>query len=102
LITPVVGNMRSALHIGIIGDFNPQSRYHLATNAAIQHAAAALSLPVEISWLPTPGLEGAGFEGQLEPFDGLWCAPGSPYDSMQGALEGIRYAREKEKAFIGT
>ncbi len=94
--------MEKKLHIGIIGDFNPQSRYHLATNTSIKHAAAALDKTVEITWLPTPELEGAFDSPRLDPFDGLWCAPGSPYASMQGALDGIRYAREKGKAFIGT
>ena len=94
--------MKKTVHVGVIGDFNPASRYHLATNASIQHAAAALSLPVEITWLPTPGLEGAHLSSQLDRFDGLWCSPGSPYDSMQGALDGIRYAREKGKPFVGT
>jgi CTP synthase (UTP-ammonia lyase) len=90
------------LRIGIIGDFNPESRYHYATNQSIFHAASALALPVEITWLPTPQLAGVYSTARLAPFDGLWCSPGSPYDSMQGALDGIRYAREKGKAFIGT
>ncbi len=91
----------SVIRIGIIGDFNPASRYHLATNAAIQHAAAALACPVEITWLPTPELEDSP-SAKLGSFDGLWCAPGSPYASMTGALNGIRYAREHGKAFTGT
>jgi len=94
--------MNETVKIGIIGDFNPDSKYHLATNASIQHGAAALGLPVEITWLPTPGLEGAHLTSQLAAFDGLWCSPGSPYDSMQGALDGIRFAREKGKPFVGT
>ncbi len=94
--------MKDLLHIGIIGDYNPASRYHQATQAAIQHAAAALDRPVEITWLPTPALDGGQAAARLAAFDGIWCAPGSPYDSMQGALNGIRYARQKGKAFIGT
>lgn len=94
--------MNETVKIGIIGDFNPDSRYHHATNASIQHAAAALGLPVEITWLPTPSLEGVHLTGQLEAYHGLWCSPGSPYDSMQGALDGIRFAREKGKPFVGT
>ncbi len=94
--------MRTApICIGIIGDFNPASRYHQATNAALQHAAAALARPLEITWLPTPELEG-GPSDRLAGFTGLWCAPGSPYASMAGALAGIRYAREHGVAFTGT
>jgi CTP synthase (UTP-ammonia lyase) len=94
--------VRDPVKIGIIGDFNPDSRYHRATNASIQHAAAALSLPVEITWLPTPSLEGAHLTEEMVGYDGLWCSPGSPYDSMQGALDGIRFARESGMPFVGT
>ena len=35
------------MRIGIIGDFNPESRYHHATNESIRHAALALAFPFE-------------------------------------------------------
>ena len=33
---------------------------------------------------------------------GVWCAPGGPYRSLDGALEAIRWARETNVAFLGT
>ena len=33
-------------------------------------------------------------EQSLESFDGLWCAPGCPYKSAEGAMNGIQFARE--------
>ncbi len=94
--------MPKSLSVGIIGDFNPQSKYHLATNAALQHAGQALSTPVEPVWLPTPALEDPASLSTLERMHALWCAPGSPYASMQGALNAIRFAREKDRPFVGT
>ncbi len=38
----------------------------------------------------------------LDRFDGLWASPGSPYLSMDGALDCIRFARERGKPFVGT
>ncbi len=35
--------METSIRIGIIGDYNPQSRPHVATGEAIAHAAAHLS-----------------------------------------------------------
>src|SRR5690606_14919504 len=35
-------------------------------------------------------------------FDALWCVPGSPYRSMDGALRAIRAARESGRPFLGT
>jgi CTP synthase (UTP-ammonia lyase) len=94
--------MNEPLRVGIIGDFNPQLRYHLATNEALDHAAAALATTVAYVWLPTESLEHTGGEATLQRFDALWCAPASPYKSMQGALRGIQFARQQGWPFIGT
>ncbi|MFO7445766.1 MAG: hypothetical protein R6W90_05330 [Ignavibacteriaceae bacterium] len=42
------------------------------------------------------------YEELLNTFDGLWCVPGSPYKNMEGALKGIKYARENNIPFLGT
>lgn len=94
--------MNRPLRVGIMGDLNPRLRYHLATNQALAHAGRTLSVAVDCAWLPTESLDNAHFETTLEPFDALWCAPGSPYNSMQGALKAIQFAREKGRPFIGT
>lgn len=94
--------MPGTLKIGIIGDYNPASRYHRATDAALQHSAAALGVEVEAVWLPTPSLEDERGESGLAAFDALWCSPGSPYASMEGALAAIRYARKQGKPFVGA
>jgi CTP synthase (UTP-ammonia lyase) len=46
--------------------------------------------------------DAAANETRLGQFDGLWCSPGSPYNSMAGALEAIRFAREHDVPFVGT
>ena len=94
--------MTNTLRVGIIGDYDPRNTTHTATNAALQHAAGALSLAVDCTWLPTPSLEDDGHVTVLSHFDALWCAPGSPYQSMNGALRAIRFAREQDWPFTGT
>jgi CTP synthase (UTP-ammonia lyase) len=94
--------MVTALEIGIIGDWAPQLPYHRATNAALYLAGSAHAAQVECTWVRTESLEDPGAEATLARFDGLWCAPGSPYRSMEGALRGIRYARETGVPFVGT
>jgi CTP synthase (UTP-ammonia lyase) len=94
--------MHASLKVGIIGDYNPASRFHVATDAALQHAAGALAVSVDVMWLPTLPLADTRGQADLRQFDALWCAPGSPYQSMDGALQAIRFAREQGKPFIGT
>jgi len=93
--------MQATLEVGVIGDFDPASVPHAATNAALGHAAAALGVTANVSWVPTPTL-GERSETSLDVFDALWCSPGSPYNSMEGALEGIRFARERHRPFFAT
>jgi CTP synthase (UTP-ammonia lyase) len=38
----------------------------------------------------------------LSEFDGIWCVPGMPYRSAEGALRAIRRAREARTPFLGT
>jgi CTP synthase (UTP-ammonia lyase) len=101
-VTGGATDMDKPVKIGMIGDFNPSSRFHLATNESLAHAARALGVTVDSSWLSTESLDVAANEKTLQQFDGLWCSPGSPYKSMNGALKAIRFAREKGWPFIGT
>ena len=92
----------NALQIGIIADYNSKSRYHLATDDALKHAADALAIPVQSRWLNTDELNRPKAELKLSECDALICGPGSPYASMEGALRSIRFAREQGYPFIGT
>ena len=94
--------MNRSLKVGIVGDHDPQRLSHVATEAALSHAALALSLPLAVEWVPTPVLDEPDVEARLAPYDALWCSPGSPYRSAAGAHAGIRYAREHNVPFIGT
>lgn len=93
--------MKDAVLVGIIGDFDPTFRPHTATEEALGHAGRAAGVAVEVEWLPTLPLELHAAE-TVQRFDALWCAPGSPYQSLSGALNAIRLAREKGWPFIGT
>jgi CTP synthase (UTP-ammonia lyase) len=94
--------MKEQLRVGIIGDYDPNLRFHRATNESLDHAAAALSVSVQPTWLPTQSLASDSVEATLAAYNAFWCSPGSPYKSMDGALRAIRFAREQRRPFIGT
>ncbi|MBV9658236.1 MAG: hypothetical protein JO295_09010 [Verrucomicrobia bacterium] len=89
------------IRVALLGDFNPQVVAHRAIPRALQLAGDALDLQVVCTWLPTPALEHDA-EKRLADFHGLWCVPASPYASLDGALRGIRFARETALPFLGT
>lgn len=89
-----------SVRIGILGDFNSELRSHRATNDSLQHAATRLGFEVKPEWVPTPSLVKS--TDSLTAFDGLFASAGSPYQSMEGMLRGIQFAREQNWPFLGT
>ncbi len=85
--------------IGLIGDYDATVLAHQAIPAALRLAGDTLGLDVAFEWVPTEQIRDPS---QLDRFDGLWCVPASPYRSMQGTLMAIRFARERERPFLGT
>ena len=94
--------MAKSITIGIIGDFDETKPSHPATNKALQHAATYLSLNVKIEWLPTPSFRKKSLKTTIGQYQGLFASPGSPYKNMEGAIKGIRLAREMNIPFMGT
>ena len=91
------------IRIAIVGDFEPKRDSHVATEAALRHAADALGVHLASKWLATPTFDDASrARVALQGFDGVWCAPGSPYRSLEGALNAIRRTREGDLPLLAT
>lgn len=90
-----------AIQIALTGEYDESVVAHRAIPQALALAGAAVGCRVAGRWIPTSELrENAGTV--LEPFDGHWCVPGSPYASLEGALAGIQDSRRKGRPFLGT
>ena len=94
--------MSDAVRIGVLGDYDPKSPTLPAIDKSLQHASAKLNLAIESQWIPTPSLLQPNAQRMLESFDGIWAAPGSPYQSFDGILKGIEFARRRDWPFLGT
>jgi len=88
--------MHSGIRIALVGDFNETQKAHQAIPRAL---AAAAEASAEGVWVPTDSI---GNGNSLAEFDGIWCVPGMPYRSADGALRAIRRARELRLPFLGT
>lgn len=87
--------------VGIMGDFNPDKLTQGLLNQALDHAATAMGSTVEITWIPTLSLKSVRDTKRLGEYDGLIMAPGGVYRSQEGALNGICFARENDKTYLG-
>ena len=93
--------MQEAVQIALIGDYSPDVRAHVAIPRALSLAANGKVKSIEPVWVPTPELE-RHVKTRLQSLRGIWCVPASPYASMDGALNAIRFAREQSVPFLGT
>jgi len=91
--------MKENALIGLIGDHDATITAHRAIPVALQLAADSSGTQIRWEWVPTDEIRSAA---RVSAFDGLWCVPGSPYRSMEGALLAIRHARESGRPFLGT
>lgn len=92
--------MTETVTVAIVGEFDGTFTPHVATNDALGHSAARLGIEVRIHWLPTEPLE-SDLTG-IHDADAVWCAPGSPYRSLTGAVRALRHPREHRIPTLGT
>jgi CTP synthase (UTP-ammonia lyase) len=82
----------------ILGEYNPDSETHRATDAAIRHSLFELNAELAASWISTATIK----EADILQAHGLWVAPGSPYKNLSRALQAIRLARANLVPCLGT
>jgi CTP synthase (UTP-ammonia lyase) len=84
------------MRVALVGDYNDQQKSHLAVSKALSAVPEGEATGV---WIPT---DSVGKAESLAEYDGVWCVPGMPYRSADGALTAIRYARMSRTPFLGT
>ena len=89
------------LRVGVVGDYDPGNETHIATDAALVHASAAVGTGSMGTWVGTDQVA-AGGVGEVAGFDCLLVAPGSPYRDVGGALLAIHHARTTDVPLLGT
>ena len=95
--------MVDTVRIALVGDHSDQVRAHRAIPRALDLVTEREpGMRVAPAWISTAEIDRADPARVLGGVDGVWCVPGSPYASMEGALAAIRYARETRLPFLGT
>lgn len=87
---------RSSRCLALVGDRSDS----VVAHPAIERSLDALQVPWE--WIATSTLTAANAATRLAAAAGVWSVPGSPYQSTDGALAAIRFARESGRPFLGT
>jgi CTP synthase (UTP-ammonia lyase) len=88
--------------ITLIGERDLAKRAHQGIEASLALFRRDIDPQLNFAWVDTASLTPGSVDAVLKDSTGIWCVPGSPYASTEGALLGIRHARTNRKAFLGT
>ncbi|MDE3162117.1 MAG: CTP synthase, partial [Acidobacteriota bacterium] len=92
--------------IGIVGKYVEYEDSYKSLKEALTHGAIAHQLKLKVTWIEAEGLESKtpddrSYESQLEGFDGILVPGGFGKRGIEGMLNAIRYAREKQVPYFG-
>ncbi len=92
--------------IAIVGKYVEYEDSYKSLKEALTHGALLKSLKLNVTWIEAEGLESQtpddkSYESQLEGFDGILVPGGFGKRGIEGMLNAIRYAREKNVPYFG-
>lgn len=88
--------------VALIGERDLGKRAHAGIEASVALFQRQAGASVSFRWVATASIAPGAAQDVVGDAAGIWCAPGSPYERTEGALEAIRYARVNGKPFLGT
>src|SRR5262249_18804075 len=94
-------NPKDTVSIAIVGKYVEYEDSYKSLKEALVHGALGHSLKLNVTWVEAEGLEGEGYESQLEGFDGILVPGGFGKRGISGMLNAIKYARERKVPYFG-
>jgi CTP synthase len=99
-------NPRDEVSIGIVGKYVEYEDSYKSLKEALTHGAISQNLKLKVTWIEAEGLESKtpedrSYESQLDGFDGILVPGGFGKRGIEGMLNAIRYAREKQVPYFG-
>ncbi|HUD54842.1 MAG TPA: CTP synthase [Terracidiphilus sp.] len=99
-------NPQDEVSIAIVGKYVEYEDSYKSLKEALTHGALLKSLKLNVTWIEAEGLESkspedTSYESQLEGFDGILVPGGFGKRGIEGMLNAIKYAREKQVPYFG-
>jgi CTP synthase len=96
-----IENPRGEVSIGLVGKYVEYEDSYKSLKEALLHGGLAHEVKVNIHWIEAEGVAGAGWERQLEGYDGILVPGGFGKRGIDGMLNAIQYARERKVPYFG-
>jgi CTP synthase len=91
----------AAVNIALIGKYLGLKDSYKSLSEALHHGGFAHAARVDIRWIDAESVVTDGPEPLLADIDGILVAPGFGNRGIEGKIEAIRYARERNVPFFG-
>ena len=94
-------NMRYLTTIGLVGKYVSLPDAYLSVVEALRHAGFCHGSAVEIKWINSEDVSRYNVEEYLKDVDGVLVPGGFGNRGIEGKIEAVRFAREREVPFLG-
>ncbi len=88
--------------IALVGERDLAKKAHQGIEASIALYRRTVNPRLDYDWIDTASITTESIQTLFRDKTGIWCTPGSPYTSTDGALLAINHARTEGLAFLGT
>ncbi|MFM2194495.1 MAG: hypothetical protein RL092_95 [Bacteroidota bacterium] len=94
-------NPKKEVHVGLVGKYVELKDAYKSIAEAFIHAGTSIDCKVNIHWIHSEEIFAKNVASKLSNLDGILVAPGFGSRGIDGKIEAIKFAREKQIPFFG-
>ncbi len=100
-IVDIINNPKGEVNIGLVGKYVELRDAYLSVAEALEHAAIANQVKVNIKWIHSEGLTDDNIKNVLQNIHGIIVPSAFGERGIDGMVTSIKYARENKIPFLG-
>ncbi|MCS6860476.1 MAG: CTP synthase [Abditibacteriales bacterium] len=100
-INHAIRHPQGEVTLALVGKYMEQPDAYISVIESLKHGGIDNGVRINIEWVDAETVENGQKNAVLERADGIVVPGGFGYRGIEGKVQAIRYAREKEKPFLG-
>lgn len=100
-INHAIRHPQGEVTLALVGKYMEQPDAYISVIESLKHGGIDNGVRVNIEWVDSETVENGQQNAILERADGIVVPGGFGYRGIEGKVQAIRYAREREKPFLG-
>ena len=96
-----INNLKKEVTIGVVGKYTNLKDSYKSLIEALTHGGVENNVKVKIEWINAEKIETDQLINELKNVDGILIPGGFGYRGIEGKIEAIKFAREKDIPFFG-